>query len=66
LKSESDSLWKLVFLHKYGHNLEEINKKSSLWWRDLKSIASLPEGVGWAGLMKIKEMSWRRVEDYRF
>jgi hypothetical protein len=28
--------------------------------------ASLPEGVGWAGLMKIKEMSWRRVEHYRF
>jgi hypothetical protein len=45
---ENGSCWKV-----YGVNLEEVDKNSSLWWRDLNSITR-----------HFRRHSVRRINDY--
>jgi hypothetical protein len=49
IRNEKESLWFKVLEQKYGVNLEEMNRCSSQWWRDLTSIKKFQGhgGVDW-------------------
>jgi hypothetical protein len=38
IKNENGTLWHRMLVSRYGKELDRVNSKSSIWWRDLNII----------------------------